>query len=156
MSSGLAAPIIIPFTTAAIMLLGRRQLNFQHVSSMLAAVLHLATGAWLLYAVNQSGIQVLHVASWPAPFGIALVADHLSALMVVITGIIYTAVSVYSRADITADHRERGYYPLMHISGGGHQWRFSDRRPVQHVCLVRSHADGIVCPAGVGKDPRTT
>lgn len=119
MSSGLAAPIIIPFTTAAIMLLGRRQLNFQHVSSMLAAVLHLATGAWLLYTVNQSGIQVLHVASWPAPFGIALVADHLSALMVVITGIIYTAVSVYSRADITADHRERGYYPLMHILVGG-------------------------------------
>jgi multicomponent Na+:H+ antiporter subunit D len=34
------------------------------------------------------------------PFGIALVADHLSALMVVITGVIYTAVSVYSRADI--------------------------------------------------------
>jgi formate hydrogenlyase subunit 3/multisubunit Na+/H+ antiporter MnhD subunit len=53
MSSGLAAPIIIPFTTAAIMLLGRRQLNFQHVSSMLAAVLHLATGAWLLYTVQS-------------------------------------------------------------------------------------------------------
>jgi multicomponent Na+:H+ antiporter subunit D len=62
---------------------------------------------------------VLHVASWPAPFGIALVADHLSALMVVITGIIYTTVSVYSRADVAADHRERGYYPLMHILVGG-------------------------------------
>ena len=74
MSSGLVAPIIIPFTTAAIMLLGRRQPNFQHVSSMLAAVLHLATGAWLLYTVHHSGIQVLHVASWSAPFGIALVA----------------------------------------------------------------------------------
>jgi multicomponent Na+:H+ antiporter subunit D len=68
---------------------------------MLAAVLHLATGAWLLYTGINAGIQVLHVASWPAPFGIALVADHLSALMVVITGVIYTAVSVYSRADIT-------------------------------------------------------
>ena len=119
MNSGLAAPIIIPFTTAAIMLLGRRQPNFQHVSSMLAAVLHLATGAWLLYTVHHSGIQVLHVASWSAPFGIALVADHLSSLMVVITGIVYTAVSVYSRADITADHQQRGYYPLLHILVGG-------------------------------------
>ena len=119
MSSGLAAPIIIPFAAAAVLLLGRRQPTFQHAASMLAAALHLATGAWLLYVVHHSGIRVLHVAGWPAPFGIALVADHLSALMVVITGIIYTTVSVYSRADITADHRERGYYPLMHILVGG-------------------------------------
>ena len=119
MSSGLAAPIIIPLATAAVLLLGRRQPTFQHAASMLAAALHLATGAWLLYTVHHSGIRVLHVAAWPAPFGIALVADHLSALMVVITGIIYTAVSVYSRADISADHRERGYYPLMHILVGG-------------------------------------
>ena len=119
MNSGLAAPIIIPFTTAAIMLLGRRRPNFQHISSMLAAVLHLATGAWLLYTVHHSGIQVLHVASWSAPYGIAHVADHLSSLMVVITGIVYTAVSVYSRADVTPDHQQRGYYPLLHILVGG-------------------------------------
>ncbi|BBO69214.1 cation:proton antiporter [Desulfosarcina alkanivorans] len=119
MSSGLAAPIILPFAVAAIVLLGRRQPTFQHAASMLAAALHLATGAWLLYTVHHSGIQVLHVAAWPAPFGIALVADHLSSLMVVITGVIYTAVSVYSRADITADHQQRGYYPLLHILVGG-------------------------------------
>jgi multicomponent Na+:H+ antiporter subunit D len=59
------------------------------------------------------------MASWPAPFGIALVADHLSALMVVITGVIYAAVSVYSRADINADQQQRGYYPLQNILVGG-------------------------------------
>ena len=97
MNSGLAAPIIIPFATAAVVLLGRHQPTFQHATSIVAAALHLAIGAWLLNEVHHSGIQVLHVAAWQAPFGIALVADHLSALMVVITGVIYTAVSVYSR-----------------------------------------------------------
>ena len=119
MNSGLAAPIIIPFATAAVVLLGRHQPTFQHVTSILAAALHLAIGAWLLNEVHHSGIQVLHVAAWPAPFGIALVADHLSALMVVITGVIYTAVSVYSRGEINADLRRRGYYPLLHILVGG-------------------------------------
>ncbi len=119
MNSGLAAPIIIPFATAAVVLLGRHQPTFQHATSIVAAALHLAIGAWLLNEVHHSGIQVLHVAAWQAPFGIALVADHLSALMVVITGVIYTAVSVYSRGEINADLRRRGYYPLLHILVGG-------------------------------------
>ena len=119
MNNWLAAPIVIPFAAAAVVLLGRRQPTLQFVVTLLAAALHLATGTWLLYGVHHDGIQVLHVASWPAPFGIALVADHLSALMVVITGVIYTAVSAYSRADITVDHRQRGYYPLQNILVGG-------------------------------------
>jgi multicomponent Na+:H+ antiporter subunit D len=119
MNSVLAAPIILPFAAAAVALLGRRKSGFPHMVSMLAAATHLATGAWLLYAVHQSGIQVLFVASWPAPFGIALVADHLSALMVIITGIAYTAVSIYSRAEVDAEHLQRGYYPLLNILVGG-------------------------------------
>jgi multicomponent Na+:H+ antiporter subunit D len=119
MSSWLAIPIILPFAAAAMVLLVRRQPVVEHTASMLAAVLHLATGAWLLHGVHHSGIQVLHVAAWPAPFGIALVADHLSSLMVVITGVVYTAVSVYSRADIPANHRRWAYYPLLHILVGG-------------------------------------
>lgn len=119
MSSVLAAPIILPFAAAAIVMLGRRKPLFQHVATMLASMLHLAAGASLLYRVHHSGIQVLHVASWPAPFGISLVADHLSGLMVVITGIIYTAVSVYSRSDITADHQQLGYYAMLNILVGG-------------------------------------
>ncbi|HSO18950.1 MAG TPA: proton-conducting transporter membrane subunit, partial [Desulfosarcina sp.] len=119
MSSWLAAPIIIPFLAAAGVLLDRRQAARQSAWTMLAAAAHLATGAWLLYGVHHTGIYVLHVASWPAPFGIALVADHLSALMVVITGVVYAAVVVYSRADIDGDDIERGYYPLLNVLVGG-------------------------------------
>jgi len=119
MNSWLAVPIVLPFAAAAMVLLGRRHPAVEHIASILAAALHLGTGAWLLYGVHHAGIQVLHVASWPAPFGIALVADHLSSLMVVITGVVYTAVSVYSRGDIDPDNRRWGYYPLLHILVGG-------------------------------------
>ncbi len=119
MSNGLAFLIIIPFTTAALVLLVRQRPIFQSIVTIVAAVLHLAVGLQLLVGVHQTGIAVLPVAGWPAPFGITLVADHLSALMVLITGVIYGAVALYSRADITADCARRGYYALINILVGG-------------------------------------
>lgn len=57
--------------------------------------------------------------NWPAPFGISLVADHLSAVMAVITAVINLAVVAYSRADIGAHLVRRGYYPLLQALVGG-------------------------------------
>ena len=119
MSPYLVVPIIVPFIAAAIALLWRRRPFFQHVTALACAAVHLSAGGWLLYGVHHHGIAVLHVGGWPAPFGIALVADHLSALMVLITGVVYGAVTLYSRAEINADLIKRGYYPLLHILVGG-------------------------------------
>ncbi len=119
MTHWLAAPIIIPFAAAALSLLARHRPRLQSGLALLAATVHLALGAWLLYRTHTAGITVLHVGGWPAPFGIALVTDHLSALMLLITGVVYLAVTVYSRADIDSDAIQRGYYPLLHILVGG-------------------------------------
>ena len=119
MNNALAIPIIVPFAAAAVTLLLRRRPGLQSALTIVAAALHLAVGCGLLYRVHHTGIGVLHVAGWPAPFGIALVADHLGALMTVITGVVYGAVAVYSRADIRTDAIARGYYPLLHVLVGG-------------------------------------
>jgi multicomponent Na+:H+ antiporter subunit D len=115
----LIAPIIVPLAAAALTLLGRRRLRMQHTAAMFTCVLHLAASGGLLYQVHHTGIAVLHVGGWPAPFGIALAADYLSAIMSVVTGIVYAAVVFYSRADITEDYLRRGYYPLLHTLVGG-------------------------------------
>ncbi|MCG6906219.1 MAG: Na+/H+ antiporter subunit D [Desulfobacteraceae bacterium] len=119
MSGLLAAPIIVPFAVAALSLPGGRRPHFQSAAALLGAAAHLALGAMLLQRVHHHGIAVLNVGNWPAPFGIALVADHLSALMVLVTGVVYGAVCLYSRAEIGADCLQRGYYPLLHILVGG-------------------------------------
>lgn len=119
MNGWLAAPILLPFFAAAISLLGRKRPVFQSVLAMAAASLHLVLGAYLLYRTHQSGISVLHLGSWQAPYGIALAADHLCSLMILITGVVYAAVVVYSRADIPELIIQRGYYPLLHILVGG-------------------------------------
>ena len=52
--------------------------------------------AALLHRVASEGIQVMRAGSWPAPFGITLVADLLAAIMVLLTGITGFAVAVYA------------------------------------------------------------
>jgi multicomponent Na+:H+ antiporter subunit D len=119
MSGWLIAPIIVPFTAAALALAGRSRPGYQHILSLAAVAVYLAAGVSLLYQVHLQGIAVLHVAGWPAPYGIALAADRLSALMIAVTGIVYGAVVAYSRAEMDADHIRRGYYALLHILIGG-------------------------------------
>jgi multicomponent Na+:H+ antiporter subunit D len=69
----------------------------------------------LLSDVAANGIQTMQMGNWPAPFGITLVADLFSAIMVVLAGLMGLAVAVYSLADIDPRREHYGYYPLFHI-----------------------------------------
>jgi multicomponent Na+:H+ antiporter subunit D len=52
---------------------------------------------------------------WPAPFGICLVADYLSAVMVLITAVINTAVMAYACHDIGPGQVRTGFYSFMQM-----------------------------------------
>ncbi|MDQ3396647.1 MAG: Na+/H+ antiporter subunit D, partial [Deinococcota bacterium] len=69
----------------------------------------------LLAFVSQNGVQAVQLGDWPAPFGITLVADHLSAIMVLLSAIMGLAVAIYSLADIDARRVSYGYYALYHV-----------------------------------------
>ena len=53
--------------------------------------------------------------SWPAPFGITLVADLFSAVMVVMVGIIGVAVTGSSFAGVDPRREAFGYHPLIQV-----------------------------------------
>jgi multicomponent Na+:H+ antiporter subunit D len=52
---------------------------------------------------------------WPAPYGITLAADLLSALMVTLTGLVGFAGLLYSLAAIDPDREHFGYHALYHF-----------------------------------------
>ncbi len=115
----LVLPIILPFASAAATVQFRknfRQLQYLHI---ICALLHSAACIFLLAKVHQTGIISTSIGDWPAPFGITLVADHLSAIMVAVTGILNLSAALYSRAEIEPGLLESGYHPLMHILVGG-------------------------------------
>ena len=91
----------------------------RQVVSLVGMLAHLAASVMVLSAVAGNGIQVLRMGGWPAPFGITLVADHLSGLMLVITGILGAATAVYARGEMDAHARSHVFHALFHVLLGG-------------------------------------
>jgi len=114
MSWLLAAPIIIPFATAVLAFLFRNGPEGRWISIIGSIGLLIASGM-LMAQVLEDGVVAAQMGEWPAPFGITLVADLLSAVMVVITGITGLAVAIYAVADIEDRLERLGYHALFQV-----------------------------------------
>ena len=99
------APILLPLVASALLLLldeRRRMAKNAIALATLLAVLVISV-ALLLQTVRvgisgESATRVYLIGDWTAPFGIVLVADWLSDLMIVLTAIIALAAFVYALA----------------------------------------------------------
>ncbi len=107
-------PVVIPFATMVLTLLAWRWRAVQRAVSVTGAVLLLAAAVAIVMRVGAEGPVAAQAGSWPAPFGITMVADWLSAIMVLITGIMAVATLVYGLADVSASEEHQGYHPLTH------------------------------------------
>ena len=114
----LTLPLVLPFATAIAAFLFRATREARWIG-VAGAALHLAAGAALIAEVIAQGPIAAQMGGWPAPFGITLVADSLSAVMVVITGITALAVAVYAAADIGEAMEGLGYHALFQVLIGG-------------------------------------
>lgn len=111
----LALPILVPLCGATAGLLAYRRGRLQRALSVGAAAALLLSGVLLFERVSRQGTQAMQIGGWPAPFGITLVADLLTAILVVLTGLQGLVTVVYSLADIDEARRSFGYYPLHQI-----------------------------------------
>ncbi len=116
-----AVPILVPMLTAALMLLlGEQQRRAKAALTVLSGLVGMIAALALLRWVNSAdtgtgpgSIGVYLPGNWRAPFGIVLVADRLSTLMVAMTGVIAFAASIYStsRWDRAGVH----FHPLLQL-----------------------------------------
>ncbi|MCS6806190.1 MAG: Na+/H+ antiporter subunit D [Acidobacteriota bacterium] len=111
----LTLPLLIPLATATALLLSWRYRRAQRFLSVVGATALLGSSLGLLSSVWRHGIHVSQIGNWPAPFGITLVADLLSATMVVLAGLVGLVVVVYSLVSIDARRESFGYHWLLHI-----------------------------------------
>lgn len=110
----LLLPILVPFLTAVILLLFWHNRLIQRRINVAGSVLLFASSLVLLLNVERNGIQVTQIGGWPAPFGITIVADLFSAIMVVMAGLMGLIVAVYSLGSIDERREAFGYYPLLY------------------------------------------
>ncbi|GHA14291.1 Na+/H+ antiporter subunit D [Oceanisphaera arctica] len=119
MNIAVILPIFIPMLAGALTLTCWRWRLVQRWISVLSGTGLLLAALYLFSQVRQQGILVAYVGNWSAPYGITLVADLLSAIMVLVTGIIGLAVAIYSLATMSRNHEAFGYYPLLHLMLAG-------------------------------------
>ncbi|UEB93792.1 monovalent cation/H+ antiporter subunit D [Pseudomonas sp. HN2] len=99
----IAAPILLPLLTAAIMLmLGEKHRPLKAKINLFSSLVGLFISVMLLQWTQTTGVPgsigVYLPGNWQAPFGIVLVVDRLSALMLVLTGIIGVSALLFAMA----------------------------------------------------------
>jgi multicomponent K+:H+ antiporter subunit D len=97
MSHWIIAPVILPAVLAAILTLAmRHHPSLQRVFSIAGVVAVLAIAIGLTVKASSGAIEVYELGNWEAPFGIVLVLDRLSALMVLVTAVLALLVLLYA------------------------------------------------------------
>src|SRR5690606_21265246 len=95
------APILLPMLTAALMLLlGDTRRPLKAALNVLASAAGVLVAAALVLQVQRSGaaqsIGVYLPGNWPVPYGIVLVADRLSAMMLLLGSLLGLAGVLYA------------------------------------------------------------
>ena len=101
----IVAPVLLPLVVSAVMLLINEQSrSIKNSISLVTATANLLIAILLLAGVvsadqgGATGTRAYLIGDWPAPFGIVLVIDWLSALMLVLTAVLGLAALIYSTA----------------------------------------------------------
>jgi multicomponent Na+:H+ antiporter subunit D len=110
-----ALPFVVPMFAGALSLVFWPSGSAQRLIALLGTASHLLVGVLLFLQVWEHGVLVLPAGDWPAPYGITIVADTLSALMILMTGIVGFATAVYSQSTVAKSLIHRGYFPLLHL-----------------------------------------
>lgn len=96
MSHWIIAPVLIPALLAAIMVLAmRHHLVLQRTFSVAGAVALLAVAAGMAVQTADGTIVTYELGDWAAPYGILLVADRLTSIMLLLTSILGVAVVLH-------------------------------------------------------------
>lgn len=111
----LVLPILIPFYTAIFCVLMWQHRQIQRLLAVSGSGGLLFISLVLFNEVRTQGILVTAIGNWPAPFGISVVADLFSAVMVVMSSLIGFCVVIFSLVSVDEQRRSFGYYPLVLI-----------------------------------------
>lgn len=115
--------VLIPLLSAALALALPGKRRAQQIITVAALSAMVILGASFMWAVDSGGPLIMEVGGWSAPFGITLVVDRLSALMVTVSAIVLLGVLLFSLGQGLADGDGETpvsiYYPTYLVLGAG-------------------------------------
>ena len=122
MTHWLIAPVVLPAMLAPfIVLAARYHIGIQRAFSVAGVLALIVISAALAWNAADGSVEIYQLGDWAAPFGIILVGDSLSTLMVLLTAVLALCVLLYA---IGSEWDDRGthfhalfQFQLMGIMG---------------------------------------
>ncbi len=105
----LAFPIFIPLAFIIFAFLFRHSRSHPYIA-MAFAGFNLLVSLLILIQVQSQDMIKMQMGNWPAPFGITLVADRFSALLLVVAALVFLACMAYSIPAVDTRHKKLGFY----------------------------------------------
>lgn len=113
MNHWIIAPVVLPALLAPLLaFVMRHDIVLARVASMTGAVLLAGIAIGLAMLEAGGGTQVYFLGDWPAPLGIVLVLDRLSAVMLLLTALLSLVVLWHAIAT-GWDNRGRHFHALF-------------------------------------------
>lgn len=110
----LTVPVLLPMLGAALTLILGRRPRLQRLVSILVLVGVVVAAGTLALRAHVGDVQTLWVGAWPQGYGIVLVADRLSAIMLTVAGLVTLAVLVYSAGQEEDEVRKETPVSIFH------------------------------------------
>ncbi|KAB7623164.1 monovalent cation/H+ antiporter subunit D [Alkalilimnicola sp. S0819] len=108
------APIVLPLLAGVLLVfMTSAPLASRRAANLIATTALLLLGIGLLWLSADGAHRVYELGDWPAPFGIVLVLDRLSAFMVCLTGIVALASLLFAVQGW--DGRGKNFHPLFQL-----------------------------------------
>ena len=114
----LILPVAIPLFLGALSLLFQsmapnRRVALQRILAGLGLFANMAVAGFLLFWVLQRGPQAFQLGLWPAPFGITVYLDTLTALMLVMVGLLSLLIYPFALETIDPERARLGFFPML-------------------------------------------
>ena len=116
--------VLVPLIGSAFTLILGRNARLQRIVALLALTTVLVLSAVLVFVVDADTAVIMEVGGWDAPWGILLVVDRLSALMLLISATVLLGVLLFSIGQGLADGDDTDtpisiYYPTYLVLAAG-------------------------------------
>ncbi|QOR38597.1 monovalent cation/H+ antiporter subunit D [Billgrantia diversa] len=120
MNHALILPILLPLVTgASLLLLYRLPFGVQRLVGVASTLGLVLLGVWGLAMAGSGEYQLYHAGDWPAPFGIVLVLDRLSAIMLALTAVLSFCCLLYASSGSGTDKRGAHFHALFQFQLAG-------------------------------------
>lgn len=119
MKALLVLPIVLPLAGAAVSILVGTSKRAQRVVGISVLSVVTALSVALLIEVDSNGPVVVQAGGWDAPVGITLIADRLSALLLLVASSMLLAVLIYAIGQPGAERSHVGFQSVYLVLAAG-------------------------------------